>query len=58
MKSVIDVLAMQREKKLSLQKSIVTDYTKASDSFTVSKFIFECGKYAFKNYKIIIYKNL
>jgi hypothetical protein len=44
MKGVIDVLAMQREKRISLQKSIIIDYTKASDSFTVARFIFECGK--------------
>ena len=43
MKDVIDVLAMQREKRSSLQKGITIDYTAASDSFTVSRFIFECG---------------
>ncbi|XP_076674604.1 cyclin Q isoform X2 [Andrena cerasifolii] len=43
MKDVIDVLAMQREKRNTLQKSITIDYTKSSDSFTVSRFIFECG---------------
>lgn len=45
MKDVIDVLAMQREKRNTLQKSITIDYTKANDSFTVSRFIFECGKF-------------
>lgn len=44
MKDVIDVLAMQREKRNTLQKSITIDYTKSTDSFTVSRFIFECGK--------------
>lgn len=43
MKDVIDVLAMQREKRNTLQKSITIDYTKSSDSFTISRFIFECG---------------
>ncbi|XP_058798511.1 cyclin-Q isoform X2 [Phymastichus coffea] len=44
MKGVIDVLAMQREKRLTLQKNIkVIDYSKATDSFTVARFIFECG---------------
>ncbi|KAJ8688293.1 hypothetical protein QAD02_024088 [Eretmocerus hayati] len=43
MKGVIDVLAMQREKRQTLQKSMVIDYTKATDSFTVARFIFECG---------------
>lgn len=46
MKDVIDVLAMQREKRNTLQKSITIDYTKSSDSFTVSRFIFECGMLA------------
>lgn len=44
MKDVIDVLAMQREKRNTLQKSVTIDYTKSSDSFTISRFIFECGK--------------
>lgn len=44
MKGVIDVLAMQREKRLTLQKAITMDYTKATDSFTVARFIFECGE--------------
>lgn len=44
MKDVIDVLAMQREKRNTLQKSITIDYTQASDSFAVSRFIFECGE--------------
>jgi len=43
MKGVIDVLAMQREKRLTLQKVITIDYTKSTDSFTVARFIFECG---------------
>jgi len=43
MKDVIDVLAMQREKRNTLQKSITIDYSKSNDSFTVSRFIFECG---------------
>ncbi|XP_043273128.1 cyclin-Q isoform X1 [Venturia canescens] len=43
MKDVIDVLALQREKRSSLQKSITIDYTATNDLFTVSRFIFECG---------------
>ncbi|KAH0563716.1 hypothetical protein KQX54_005004 [Cotesia glomerata] len=45
MKDVIDVLAMQREKRNILQKSITIDYTISSDSFAISRFIFECGNY-------------
>lgn len=58
MKGVIDVLAMQREKNLSLMKAaaaavvaptvkapIVIDYTKKRDHFSVCRFIFECGEY-------------
>lgn len=45
MKDVIDVLAMQREKRNTLQKSLTIDYTKANDSFTAARFIFECGEY-------------
>lgn len=45
MKDVIDVLAMQREKRNTSQKSITIDYTKGTDSFTISRFIFECGKF-------------
>ena len=45
MMGVIDVLAMQKEKQLSIQKNVIKiDYTKAKDSFTVARFIFECGK--------------
>lgn len=51
MKDVIDVLAMQREKRNTLQKSITIDYTKSSDSFTVSRFIFECGMSAVMFYR-------
>lgn len=43
MKDVIDVLAMQREKRNTLQKSITIEYNGANDTFTVSRFIFECG---------------
>ncbi|KAK0162910.1 hypothetical protein PV327_006641 [Microctonus hyperodae] len=43
MKDVIDVLAMQREKRNSLQKSVTIDYTNVNDTFTVARFIFECG---------------
>ncbi|XP_015111531.1 cyclin-Q isoform X2 [Diachasma alloeum] len=43
MMDVIDVLAMQREKRSTLQKSITMDYTSSNDSFTVARFIFECG---------------
>lgn len=50
MKGVIDVLAMQREKRLTLHKTITIDYTKAkTDSFTVARFIFECGNYNWNN---------
>ena len=53
MKDVIDVLAMQREKRNTLQKSITIDYTKNSDSFTISRFIFECGKHI--DYQVLYY---
>lgn len=43
MKDVIDVLAMQREMKKVLQKSITIDYKNFNDDFSVSRFIFECG---------------
>lgn len=43
MKDVIDVLALQHEKRNALQKSITIDYTNATDAFTVTRFIFECG---------------
>ena len=57
MKDVIDVLAMQREKRNTLQKSITIDYTKNSDSFTISRFIFECGKHI--DYQVLYYnKNI
>lgn len=54
MKDVIDVLAMQREKRNTLQKSITIDYTKSSDSFTVSRFIFECGMLTVVSYRCSI----
>lgn len=47
MKDVIDVLAMQREKRSTLQKSITIDYTNCNDNFSVARYIFECGKYLF-----------
>ncbi|XP_057327297.1 cyclin-Q isoform X1 [Microplitis mediator] len=43
MKDVIDVLAMQREKRNALQKSVTIDYTISNDSFAISRFIYECG---------------
>lgn len=41
MKGVIDVMAMQKAKQKNVK---IIDYSKATDSFTVARFIFECGK--------------
>ncbi|KAJ8670660.1 hypothetical protein QAD02_001919 [Eretmocerus hayati] len=44
MRGVIDVLALQKEKKLSSLIKIVTiDYSKTSSIFTFVRYIFECG---------------
>lgn len=47
MTAVIDVLAMLKEKRLSLikEQTSIIDYTKKNDHFTVARFIFECGKF-------------
>lgn len=55
MKDVIDVMAMQREMRSTLQKSITIDYKNFNDDFTVARFIFECGKKFIGSMFIIIF---